>query len=55
MTIITLIIYVVFGIALVVLSLALHDRLRQDSPAIANPLIYLLTAVSLILPLIARA
>lgn len=29
-----LIIYVLFGIALVVLSLALHDRLRGDSPAL---------------------
>lgn len=29
-----LIIYVVFGIVLVVLSLALHDRLRGDSPAL---------------------
>jgi len=36
MTLINLIIYVVFGIALVVLSLALHDRLRQGSPAIAQ-------------------
>lgn len=35
-TLINLIIYVVFGVALVVLALALHDRLRVDSPAIAQ-------------------
>ena len=34
MVVTNLIIYVVFGIALVVLSLALHDRLRGDSPAL---------------------
>lgn len=32
----TLFIYVVFGIALVVLSVALHDRLRVRSPAMAQ-------------------
>lgn len=33
-TIITLIIYVIFGIALVVLALALHERLKAGSPAL---------------------
>ncbi len=37
MTIITLFVYVVFGIFLVVLSLALHERLKASSPAIMQP------------------